>query len=226
MSILRAEEATYVYRNKYQTVRAVNGVSYSFELGKFYAILGKSGSGKTTLLSLLAGLDLPTSGRIVYEETPTDQLDRNAYRRDHATVIYQNFNLFPLLTALENVEYPLWLKGVSDREAEKRATEMLRSMDISEDMFKRYPAMLSGGEQQRIAIARALCTDAQVILADETTGNLDSENGANVLSILKSLAHNKNRCVIVVTHDISIAGEADEVLRMRDGEINQEEPAS
>ncbi|MDD4658781.1 MAG: ATP-binding cassette domain-containing protein, partial [Eubacteriales bacterium] len=134
-------------------------------------------------------------------------------------VIYQAYNLFPLLTALENVMYPLELQGVKSKEAKLRAAEMIESVDLGKEVFKRFPAMLSGGEQQRIAIARALVSDPRVILADEPTGNLDTENGANIVAILKSLAHVKNRCVIIVTHDPAIAQQADVVLRLKDGEI-------
>lgn len=219
MSILTLKDVSYTYKNKYQKVEAVKNVSFAFQQGKVYAIVGKSGSGKTTMLSLLAGLDIPTAGQVVYQETATSEMDRDKYRREDVAVIYQAYNLFPLLTALENVMYPLELQGVKSKEARLRAAEMIESVDLSEEVFKRFPAMLSGGEQQRIAIARALVSDPRVILADEPTGNLDTENGANIVAILKSLAHVKNRCVIIVTHDPAIAQQADVVLRMKDGEI-------
>lgn len=219
MSILTLKDVSYTYKNKYQKVEAVKNVSFAFQQGKVYAIVGKSGSGKTTMLSLLAGLDIPTAGQVVYQETATSEMDRDKYRREDVAVIYQAYNLFPLLTALENVMYPLELQGVKSKEARLRAAEMIESVDLGEEVFKRFPAMLSGGEQQRIAIARALVSDPRVILADEPTGNLDTENGANIVAILKSLAHVKNRCVIIVTHDPAIAQQADVVLRMKDGEI-------
>lgn len=219
MSILTLKDVSYTYKNKYQKVEAVKNVSFAFQQGKVYAIVGKSGSGKTTMLSLLAGLDIPTAGQVVYQETATSEMDRDKYRREDVAVIYQAYNLFPLLTALENVMYPLELQGVKSKEARLRAAEMIESVDLSKEVFKRFPAMLSGGEQQRIAIARALVSDPRVILADEPTGNLDTENGANIVAILKSLAHVKNRCVIIVTHDPAIAQQADVVLRLKDGEI-------
>ena len=219
MSILTLKDVSYTYKNKYQKVEAVKNVSFAFQQGKVYAIVGKSGSGKTTMLSLLAGLDIPTAGQVVYQETATSEMDRDKYRREDVAVIYQAYNLFPLLTALENVMYPLELQGVKSKEARLRAAEMIESVDLSKEVFKRFPAMLSGGEQQRIAIARALVSDPRVILADEPTGNLDTENGANIVAILKSLAHVKNLCVIIVTHDPAIAQQADVVLRMKDGEI-------
>jgi len=217
MSILALDNVSYTYKSRYQEVQAVKNASFSFQQGKVYALVGKSG--KTTVLSLLAGLDLPSEGQVIFGDTSTRQLDRDKYRREDVAVIYQAYNLFPLLTALENVMYPLELKGVKAKEAKAQAAEMIISVGLTEEVFKRYPAMLSGGEQQRIAIARALASRPTVILADEPTGNLDSENGANIVSLLKSLAHDKNRCVIIVTHDLSIAGQADVVLRMQDGEV-------
>lgn len=219
MSILALDNVSYTYKSRYQEVQAVKNASFSFQQGKVYALVGKSGSGKTTVLSLLAGLDLPSEGQVIFRNTSTRQLDRDKYRREDVAVIYQAYNLFPLLTALENVMYPLELKGIKAKEAKAQAAEMIISVGLTEEVFKRYPAMLSGGEQQRIAIARALASRPKVILADEPTGNLDSENGANIVSLLKRLAHEKNCCVIIVTHDLSIAGQADVVLRMQDGEV-------
>lgn len=223
MSILSLEEVSYTYKTKYQRVEAVKGITYDFEPGRVYAIVGKSGSGKTTLLSLLAGLDTPTNGKVVYQNTATNELDRNRYRREDVAVIYQAYNLFPLLTALENVMYPLELKGVKAKEAKLQAVEKIKSVDLPEEILNRFPAMLSGGEQQRVAIARALVSEPKVILADEPTGNLDTENGANIIRILKSLAHTDKVCVIIVTHDLGIAQEADAILRLKDGQASPEE---
>lgn len=219
MEKLVVQEVKYTYRNRYQTVNAVDGVSCAFEGGRLYAVVGKSGSGKTTLLSLLAGLDLPTEGQVLYENAVTREMDRDQYRRDHVAVIYQSFNLFPLLTALENVMYPLRLKKIPKQEAKRIAEEKLLAVGLKEDQFRRFPSMLSGGEQQRVAIARALAGHADVILADEPTGNLDTENGKNIIGMLKKLAHEAGYCVVVVTHDLSIAEEADVVLNMQDGTL-------
>ncbi len=217
--VLQVKNAVYEYRNKYQTVKAVNDFSFSFEKGKLYAVVGKSGSGKTTLLSMLAGLDVPKKGSIYYKEQDTKEINLDKYRRDDVTVIFQDFNLFPLLTAIENVMYPLHLKGIKDKEAREIAAKKMESVGLDSLFQKRYPSMLSGGEQQRVAIARALASDASVILADEPTGNLDSENGKNIIGLLKELAHSGNYCVIVVTHDLDIASDADQVLNMKDGKL-------
>ena len=220
MSVLKIEDLAYTYKSKYQTVKALKGITYEFEPGKFYALIGRSGSGKTTLLSLLAALDLPTEGRVVYEDKTTAEIDRDLYHRDTVAVIYQSYNLLPLLSVMENVTFPLELKKVPD--ASKIAEEKLRAVGLDETYFKRLPAMLSGGEQQRVAIARALASDAKIILADEPTGNLDTENSEIVIDLLQKLAHEEGYCVIVVTHDLSIADKADEVLKLRDGALLDE----
>ena len=219
MSILTANEVVYEYRNAYQTVRAVNGVSCEFEQGRVYAIVGSSGSGKTTFLSLLAGLDVPTSGSIALDGQSTAELDRDEYRLNHVSVIYQNFNLFQHLTVLENAAYPLYVRKVGGKEADAVAREKLLQVGLKEDQFKRLPNMLSGGEQQRVAIARALASGSEIILADEPTGNLDSTNSRNIVEILHRLAHENDRCVIIVTHDPAVAEAADVVLNMKDGKL-------
>ena len=219
MSILIANEVVYEYRNAYQTVRAVNGVARDVEQGLVYAIVGSSGSGKTTFLSLLAGLDVPTSGTIALDGQSTAELDRDEYRLNHVSVIYQNFNLFQHLTVLENAAYPLYVRKVGGKEADAVAREKLLQVGLKEDQFKRLPNMLSGGEQQRVAIARALASGSEIILADEPTGNLDSTNSRNIVEILHRLAHENDRGVIIVTHDPAVAEAADVVLNMKDGKL-------
>ena len=223
MSILKAEALCFTYQNKSQTVRAVKDVTCSFDEGRAYAIVGKSGSGKTTLLSLLAGLELPTEGAVFFEGKATADMDCDLYRRDHAAVIYQSYNLFPLLTAQENVLYPLKLRGVDGKTALELAQKELKAVGIQPDQFKRFPSQLSGGEQQRVAIARALAAGNRIVLADEPTGNLDITNGEQVVEILLRLAHEEGRCVIVVTHDLEIASQMDEIYMMRDGILERQE---
>ena len=219
MGILDVKNVSYEYRNKYRTVKAVNGIDYSFDAGKFYAIVGASGCGKTTFLSLLAGLDVPSGGDVIYASGSTKSIDRDDLRRDDVVVIYQSFNLFPLLTVLENVMYPLSLHKTPKKEARQIAKEKLAAVGLTPEFHKRFPSMLSGGEQQRVAIARSLAAGGSVILADEPTGNLDAENSRNIIDILKRLAHDENYCVIVVTHDSAVASCADEVIKLRDGKI-------
>ena len=201
MPILELKDVRYSYSPEKVVLRGVNCV---FECGTLYALVGKSGAGKSTLLSLMAGLDLPESGQVLFEGTPTGDMDLDEYRRRKAAVIYQDFALFPMLTALENIEYPMELCHVDAKEARQQALD-------------RYPTHISGGEQQRVAIARGLTMDRRLLLADEPTGNLDSENSDNIIDLLLKLAHDENRCVIVVTHDLSVMDRADVVYRINDG---------
>lgn len=224
MNVLQAENITYVYQSKYQKVQALTDVSCAFESGKFYAIVGHSGSGKTTLLSMLAGLGKPTSGRVLAFGKPVDQADR--HRRENVSVIYQAFNLFPNLNLLENVMYPMEIQKKPRKQAMARAKELLASVGLESVDGRKLPAMLSGGQQQRVAIARALASGAKTILADEPTGNLDTENGEMVISLLKKLVREEDYCVVVVTHDLGIAAQADVVYRMRDGLLEEEAPCS
>ncbi|MCL2030555.1 MAG: ABC transporter ATP-binding protein [Oscillospiraceae bacterium] len=221
METVTLKDVKYEFKNKYHIVRALDGVSYVFERGKFYAVAGRSGSGKTTLLSMIAGLANPASGAVFLGETDIAGIDRDRYRLEHVSVIYQNLNLFPLLTALENVMFPLEYRKVPKDEARRIAEEKLSSVGIDETMHSRLPSMLSGGERQRVAIARALANKTEFILADEPTGNLDTENSLNIVLLLKNLARTENVCVIVVTHDPAVAEQADVALRIHDGTLEE-----
>ncbi len=211
------KNVSYTYKGKYQTVRAVDDVSYEFQPSKLYAIIGASGSGKTTLMSLMAGLDVPTQGEILVDGKSTKAWNTNAMRRSTVSVIYQNYNLFPLLTVLENIRYPLELQRVPVRQANALSRQMRERVGLPEIYDRRLPSHLSGGEQQRVAIARTLAQGAKIILADEPTGNLDSANSQNIVEILSNLAHEEGCTVIIVTHDPAVAEQADVVLQMKDG---------
>ena len=219
MSVIELRDVKYVYQTQYQRVEALRGISFSFETGKVYTIMGSSGGGKTTLLSLMAGLDVPTEGRVLCEGVSTADINLEQYRRERVAVIYQDFRLFPLLTALENVMYPMELRGMKPAAAKKRAAELIRKVGLPETVMDRFPAMLSGGEQQRVAVARALGMDTRVLLADEPTGNLDSQNTEKLFGILEALAHEDGYCVVIVTHDEELGKRADEALRIHDGEL-------
>ena len=219
MSELRIENVNYRYKNAPRL--ALSSVSCVFQPGTVSAVVGPSGSGKTTLLSIMAGLDRPESGKVLLDGGDLAGMDLDAYRRKDVSVIFQAFQLFPLLTVMENVCYPMELSGVSTKSARERAKTLLESVGIGEEKFRRFPANLSGGEQQRVAIARSLATGAGVLLADEPTGNLDGENSRNVVELLTRLAHEEGYCVIIVTHDPAIAEASDLVLRMADGVLEQ-----
>lgn len=221
MSILTADRLRFAYRTKYQTIYAVDDVSCTLLSGKFHVLIGKSGSGKTTLLSLFAGLERPQSGTVQIDGRNLCDIDLDAYRRSEASIIYQSYNLFPLMTVLENIMFPLLLLKQTKAEAKMNSKAALSSVGLDETYCKRFPSMLSGGEQQRVAIARALAVHARIILADEPTGNLDSENSQQIIDQLQRLAHEENCCVLVVTHDTEIAKQADVVFRMDSGHLSE-----
>ena len=223
MERIKVESVSYSYQNKYQTVEAVKDVSCTFESGRLYVITGESCSGKSTFLSLLAGLDCPGSGSIIVDGEDISRTDRDAYRREKAAVIYQAFHLFPLLTALENVMYPLEIRGIPRKEARKQAEGCLEEAGVSRKLFDQYPKMMSGGEQQRTAVARAMASGGKIVLADEPTGSLDSENEEKIVDLLLSLAHERDYVVIMVTHNRQIAERADVRLVMKDGRMTMEQ---
>lgn len=217
--IMEAEKVGYIYQSKYQKTKALTEVSCSFEQGRVYAITGKSGSGKSTFLSLLAGLDVPTEGTLYIDGKDIREIDRDAYRMNRASVIYQAFHLFPLLTVLENVMFPMQLQHISKSEAQTRAREFLAKVGLPDSLYGKMPNMISGGEQQRVAIARAMASGGQILLADEPTGNLDSQNERVIVELLCKLAHEENYAVIVVTHNEKVAEAADTVYGMLDGAL-------
>ena len=219
MSIIRLENVSYTYRGA--AAPAVKGADCAFDAGQLYAIIGPSGSGKSTLLSMLAGLDLPTEGEVWFGEEKLREMDLDRYRREDISMIFQAFHLFPLMTVLENVCYPMELCGMHPKEAKERAKPLLESVGIQPEKHGRFPANLSGGEQQRVAIARSLASGARTLLADEPTGNLDAANTVNVIRILGQLAHEQGYCVIVVTHDPEVAELADKVYRVKDGVLTE-----
>lgn len=215
MSELKLENVSYRYKKGDRDV--LSGVSCVFSGGQLSAVVGPSGSGKTTLLSIMAGLDVPVTGAVYINGVNLKKMDLDLYRQEQVSMIFQAYHLFPLLTAMENVCYPMEMSGVKRAQAKLRAKELLTAVGIGDDLINRFPSHLSGGEQQRVSIARALSSGAKVLLADEPTGNLDTANGDIVMDILRRLAHNDGYCVVVVTHDMAIAEASDIVCRMTDG---------
>lgn len=200
---------------------ALQGVECRFRAGEVAAVVGPSGSGKTTLLSIMAGLDRPSGGEVLVDGKKLSEMDLDDYRRQYVSVIFQAFHLFPLLTVLENVCFPMELLGAGEKDAREQARRNLELVGIAEEKHRRYPSQLSGGEQQRVAIARALSSGAKILLADEPTGNLDGENSRNIVDILTRLAHEGGYCVVIVTHDPAIAEAADAVYTVADGELSR-----
>ncbi len=202
-------------------VDALLGVSLTLEPGSFTALLGPSGCGKSTLLNLLGALDRPTGGRILVDGRDLASLSedaRDTYRRKTAATIFQFFNLLPTMTALENVALPLLLDGVPPPEADARAARGLRELGL-EDRERAYPYELSGGQMQRVAVARALANEPVLLLADEPTGNLDSKTGEHVLSLVTGLVAERGITVVMATHSTEAAARASRVVRLRDGQL-------
>ncbi len=203
---MELKNVVYAYDSKRKVLKGINA---QIEQGKMYAILGPSGCGKTTLLSLLGGLDSPTNGQILYQNEDIAKTGLAAHRRNHVSFIFQSYNLIDYLTPMENVALTSKLPSLP----------ILEKLGLTKEEAKRNVLKLSGGQQQRVAIARALASDAQVILADEPTGNLDEDTAAEITAILKDSAHKSGKCVVIVTHSNELAKKADVVFRLRKGEL-------
>ena len=220
MKLITAKNINYFYQDGDMKRYILNDVSCEFERGKFYTILGESGSGKTTLLSLLSALDTPQSGEIYYEDKKIKDVGYDFYRRNKIGIIFQAYNLIPYMTAVENVMLAMDITDNKLPEDKKAvAYNLLDYIGLNKDKADRNKSRLSGGEQQRVAIARALSTNVDVILADEPTGNLDVDMENEIVAILKKLAHEQDKCVIVVTHSQAIAKQADVVLKLSKGTV-------
>ena len=219
MAILAVEHLSFTYPGNAKAV--LKDINCAFEPGKMYAITGPSGSGKSTLLSLLAGMERPSEGEIVLDGKSLADIDLDEYRREKVAFVFQSYQLMPLLTARENVALPMEMQGLSVPEAMGKAGELLRIVGLSENLYKRYPGNLSGGEQQRVGIARSLASGAQIILADEPTGNLDDENTSAIIALLRKQAAERGYCVIIVTHDPEVAAACDICYQMHGGTLDE-----
>lgn len=209
MSILEIKNVTYGYKDA--ETKVLSSVNYSFEIGKFYAIIGKSGTGKSTLLSLLAGLDNPEEGEILFKDENIEKTGYTNHRKNSISLVFQNYNLIDYLTPLENIRL------VNN----KASGDILNELGLDNQQIRRNVMKLSGGQQQRVAIGRALVSEAPIILADEPTGNLDEHTAGEIIDILKKLAKERNKCVIVVTHSKEVARAADTVLELNNKKLKK-----
>lgn len=223
MKILEVTNLCKTYGKGDTMVKALDNVSFSVEKGEFIAIIGPSGSGKSTLLHILGGVDVPTSGSVVINQTDISNLDETAlaiFRRRQIGLIYQFYNLIPILTVQENLTLPLLLDG---RKPDKKQIDTLVKRLGLENRLDHLPNQLSGGQQQRVSIGRALVNNPALMLADEPTGNLDSENSKEIISLLRQFNKEFNQTVIIITHDEKIANSADRVITIEDGKITGDE---
>ena len=219
--IIEAQRVKKIYRMGQQRVEALNGIDMAVEAGEMVAIMGPSGCGKTTLLNCLSGLDTIDEGNIFIQGDNLRELsdnERTAYRAQHMGFIFQDFNLLPVLSAVENVELPMLISRVPRRKARKRALEMLERVGLT-DRATHRPAELSGGQRQRVTIARALTNDPAIVWADEPTGNLDSENAQDILDLLCRLNRDNGQTFVIVTHALEVGKLANRIITMRDGQI-------
>ncbi len=223
MNILEVQNLSKTYGKGDTMVKALDNVSLSVQKGEFVAIVGPSGSGKSTLLHILGGVDTPTSGKVIINGTDISQLDETAlaiFRRRQIGLIYQFYNLIPILTVEENMTLPLLLDG---RKPDKKQVEYLLHTLGLEKRVNHLPNQLSGGQQQRVSIGRALINNPALMLADEPTGNLDSENTKEIIALLRRFNRDFNQTVVIITHDENIAVSADRVIQIEDGHITRDE---
>lgn len=220
--MLEVKNVSKTFNTASGPVHALKDITFKVSTGEFVSIVGKSGSGKSTLLSILGALDTPTDGSITVDDTAIEKLSghqQTKYRGKKIGFVFQQYNLIPNLTALENVVLALEFGGYPAASRVDRAVKLLESVGIEEDQQHRRPTRLSGGQQQRVSIARALANEPAFILADEPTGNLDSATGKKIFDLLHDLSRNKNTTIVVVTHDLDIAGKTDRTFTIVDGKI-------
>ena len=219
--VIQVKDLYKIYRLGDERVRALDGITVDIYQGEFCAIVGTSGSGKSTLLNMLAGLEPPTKGEIVVcgehiEKKSENQLVK--FRREHVGFIFQSYNLMNTLNAVDNIALPLTFRGISKKVRQKRAVEMIKLMGL-EKYRKHRPDQMSGGQQQRIGVARALVLKPDIIFADEPTGNLDSHTSKEIMKLMQDVVHERNQTLVMVTHDNYLAGFADRIVHIRDGKL-------
>ena len=213
--ILSIENASYRYADADIDEYALKNISYDFEKGKVYAIRGRSGTGKTTLLSLITGLEKCTEGKIIYDGKDLKDINLDKYRNHEIGIVFQSYNLLPYMTAGENIMLSMNVSGKKYENKKEAILKLMKSVGLKEKYYDKRVLKLSGGEQQRVAIARSLSYNPQIIIADEPTGNLDKETEDDILKIFKSLAHKENKCVIIVTHSKNVCDNSDIIYDLK-----------
>lgn len=213
--VLKVENVSYRYNDAKKDDYVLKNINYSFEKGKVYAIKGKSGSGKTTLLSLISGLENKYDGNIFYKNKELKKMDLDKYRNSDIGIVFQSYNLLPHLTAVENIMLSMDISNTKVKDKISKSIELMESVGLSSSLKDRRVLKLSGGEQQRVAIARSLSYNPEIILADEPTGNLDHETENEILKIFIDLAHKQDKCVIIVTHSQNVCDKADEIYELK-----------
>ncbi len=216
-SLLVLQNISYWYKHENKKVDILKNINVDFNRGNFYTIVGPSGSGKTTFLALASALDVPKEGSVLYEGKDIKKIGLTKFRNKYVSIVFQSYNLLPYMTALQNVITAMEITGSSHKHRKEYALEMLAKVGISIEQARQKVLTLSGGQQQRVSIARALCCDADLIVADEPTGNLDETTAQEIVGILQELAHNEGKCVVVVTHDQNIAQISDVVVSLSKG---------
>lgn len=222
--MLKVTDISKIFSSGDTKVTALDKVSFSVPEGQFASIIGRSGSGKSTLLSILGALEKPTSGSIEVDGNDVAKMHDHSlisYRGQKIGFVFQNYNLVPNLSAIENVMLPMEFSKMAKNKRLERAKQLLKQVGLDEDQAKRKPGRLSGGQQQRVAIARALANKPKLILADEPTGNLDSQTGKMIFDLLHDLAKTENTTILAVTHDLSIAGQTDKTFTLQDGVLTE-----
>ena len=217
--LLQFQNVSYWYKHENKQRDILNQINVSFNKGKFYTIIGPSGSGKTTFLALASALDTPKNGVVLYEGKDIKKIGLTNFRNKFVSVVFQSYNLLPYMTALQNVLTAMEITGSKHKNKKAVAIKMLQKVGISESQSNQKVLTLSGGQQQRVSIARALCCDADLIVADEPTGNLDEETAQEIVQLFQELAYKEGKCVIVVTHDQDIAKLSDTVIKLTKGNL-------
>ena len=215
MDILEVKNVNYRYKDAAKDEYVLRDINLNFELGKSYAIRGKSGSGKTTLLSLISGLEKRYEGEILYDGKNLAKMNLDRYRNRDIGIVFQSYNLLPQFTAQENIILSMDISNIKGIKKKEKAVELMEQVGLDKSLAKRRVLKLSGGEQQRIAIARSLSYNPKIIIADEPTGNLDKETEGEILKIFNNLAHEENKCVIIVTHSPNVCDSVDQIYELK-----------